>query len=337
MTYRRREMISVIVPAYNVEPYLKRCVDSLAGQTYKELEIILVNDGSTDGTGELCEQLALTDKRIKVIHKQNGGLSDARNAGIDVAEGEFYSFIDGDDYIEPDTYECMVAEMQNPKVSIVAAGFADVDIQGNTTFRVSPKYQCLTKEEAFKDVFGGRGYITQSSCNKLFRSNLFEKIRYKKGIINEDMEILPRLIDISSYVVLLDKVVYYYVKKPGSITTSSYSMKRYEAIKIEEDVYRMCKAKYPDLQPYASYYELRSLYGMLCNLMGCDNRGDFKAQEMNIRCKIIWSFIRSNRWKVIRDEYREEMKAYFINALLGAQNVKRLVKIKNRIIRRSER
>ena len=98
-------MISVIVPAYNVKPYLEKCVASLVGQTYKELEIILVNDGSTDGTGVLCDQLALTDKRIKVIHKENGGLSDARNAGIDVAEGEFYSFIDGDDYIEPDTYE----------------------------------------------------------------------------------------------------------------------------------------------------------------------------------------------------------------------------------------
>lgn len=325
-------MISVIVPAYNVEPYLKRCVDSLVGQTYKELEIILVNDGSTDDTGALCDQLALADQRIRVIHKENGGLSDARNAGIDAAKGEFYSFIDGDDFIEPDTYECMIAEMRNPEVSIVAAGFIDVDIEGKTTFRVSPGRRCLTKEEAFKDVFGGKGYITQSSCNKLFRNSLFENIRYKKGIVNEDMEILPRLLDMSNCVVLLDKAVYHYVKKPGSITTSSYSMKRYEAIKIEEDIYQMCKDKYPNLQPYASYYELRSLYGMLCNLIECDNRKDFKMQELNIRRKIIWSFIRSNRWKALRDEYGEEMKAYFINALLGAENVKKLVMIKHKII-----
>lgn len=325
-------MISVIVPAYNVEPYLEKCVESLVRQTYKELEIILVNDGSTDGTGALCDRLALTDERIKVIHKKNGGASDARNVGINVAEGEFYSFIDGDDFIEPDTYECMVAEMRNPDVSIVAAGLIDVDIQGITTFRVSPRRQTLTKEEAFKDIFGGKGYITQSSGNKLFRSSLFEKIRYKKGIINEDMEILPRLLDISNSVVLLDKPVYHYIKKPGSVTTSSYSMKRYEAIRIEEDVYRMCKAKYPDLQPYAGYYELRSLYGMLCNLTGCDNRKDFKVQELAIRRKIISTFIRCNRWKAIREEYGDEMKAYFLNTLLGTQNVKRLVELKYRIL-----
>lgn len=328
-------MISVIVPSYNVKPYLKRCVDSLVGQTYEELEIILVNDGSTDGTGALCDQLASTDHRIKVIHKKNGGLSDARNAGIDIAEGEFYSFIDGDDFIELDTYECMVREMENPLVSMVAAGFADVDTEGNTTFWVSPYYQCLTKEDAFKDIFCGKGYITQSSCNKLFRSSLFENIRYKKGIVNEDMEILPRILDISNYIVLLDKVVYHYIKKPGSITTSNYSMKRYDAIKIEEDVYRMCKAKYPDLQPYASYYELKSLYGMLCNLRGCDNRKNFGMQELNIRRKIIFVFIRCNRWKRLREDFKDEMNAYLLNALFNDQNVKKLVKIKQSMTKRN--
>ena len=107
------KLISVIVPAYNVKSYLKRCTNSIINQTYQDLEIILVDDGSTDGTGILCDQIAQEDSRIVVIHKENGGLSDARNAGLDICAGDFISFIDSDDYIEPDMYECMMEEMKD--------------------------------------------------------------------------------------------------------------------------------------------------------------------------------------------------------------------------------
>lgn len=324
-------MISVIVPSYNVAPYLQRCVDSLIGQTYSDLEIILVDDGSTDDTGILCDRIAEGDSRIKVIHKENGGLSDARNAGIDIATGEFYSFIDGDDFIEPDTYEVMIKEMSDPQVSIVAGGFAITDVQGNTRISMSPERQYLTKEEAFMDLLGGKNYITQSSCNKLFRSSLFEKIRYKKGILNEDMEILPRLLDVSNDVVLLNKAVYHYIKKPGSITTADYSMERYRAIEVERDIYLLCKNKYPKLQPYASFYELKSLYEMLCNLVGCANHKDFKLQELIIRFKIVSVVIRCKRWREISNIHKEEMKTYFLNALIGINNIDKLVKLKRKI------
>lgn len=324
-------MISVIVPSYNVAPYLQRCVDSLIGQTYSDLEIILVDDGSTDDTGILCDRIAEGDSRIKVIHKENGGLSDARNAGIDIATGEFYSFIDGDDFIEPDTYEVMIKEMSDPQVSIVAGGFAITDVQGNTRISMSPERQYLTKEEAFMDLLGGNNYITQSSCNKLFRSSLFEKIRYKKGILNEDMEILPRLLDVSNGVVLLNKAIYHYIKKPGSITTADYSMERFRAIEVERDIYLMCRDKYPRLEPYASYYELKSLYEMLQNLMGCDNRKEFKIQELNIRWRILFVYFRCCKWKEISDRYRNEMKTFFLTALVGQTNIEKLVKLKRKI------
>ena len=324
-------MISVIVPSYNVAPYLQRCVDSLISQTYSNLEIILVDDGSTDDTGELCDKIAESDSRIKVIHKKNGGLSDARNAGIDIATGEFYSFIDGDDFIEPDTYEVMMKEMENSRVSIVAGGFIVTDVQGNNRISMSPERQYLTKEEAFMDLLGGENYITQSSCNKLFRSSLFEKIRYKKGILNEDMEILPRLLDVSNDVVLLNKAVYHYIKKPGSITTADYSMERYRAIEVERDIYLLCKNKYPKLQPYASFYELKSLYEMLCNLVGCANYKDFKLQELIIRFKIVSVVIRCKRWREISNIHKEEMKTYFFNALIGINNIDKLVKLKRKI------
>lgn len=326
-------MISVIVPAYNVAPYLERCVMSIQNQTYTDLEIILVNDGSTDDTGSLCDMLSGKDSRIKVIHKNNGGLSDARNAGIDHAKGDFLSFIDGDDFIESDTYEVMLAEMNDINVSMVAGGFFVTDIQGNTNVSYCHEKKCLTKKEAFIDLFTDNN-ISQSSCNKLFRRSLFENIRYKKGIINEDMEILPRLLDVSDNIVLIDKAIYHYIKKPGSITSSNYSMKRYQAIKIEQDIYRMCKKKYPELKPYASYYELKSLYGMLCNLMACENHKEFKLQELNIRRLIIKVGIRCNRWSEIKRTYENNIKTYCIVALVGTNNVDKLVKFKHKIMGR---
>ena len=139
--------ISVVIPCYNVEPYLERCVSSVIGQTYPELEIILVDDGSTDATGELCDKLSKTDARIKVIHKENGGLSDARNAGIDVAEGEFYSFVDGDDYLEPDAYEMMTKEMKSGDVSLVSAGIVVENINGYKHINMSNESLILNREE----------------------------------------------------------------------------------------------------------------------------------------------------------------------------------------------
>ena len=117
------ETISVIVPSYNVEAYLRRCTETIIHQTYQKLEIILVDDGSTDGTGALCDEIAREDPRIIVIHKENGGLADARNAGLKVATGEFVSFIDADDYLELTMYEQMIPEMKDETVSIVAVGF----------------------------------------------------------------------------------------------------------------------------------------------------------------------------------------------------------------------
>lgn len=326
-------MISVIVPAYNVKPYIERCVNSLVNQSYSNLEIILVDDGSTDGTGDMCDAIAKSDSRIKVIHKKNGGLSDARNAGIECATGEFYSFIDGDDFIELDTYERMLAEMEDENVSIVAGGFIVTDMQGNEYISVSPKRQYLTKEEAFMDLFAGENYIKQSSCNKLFRSELFRNIRYRKGILNEDMEILPKLLDACNHVVLIDKAIYHYIKKAESITTAKYSLERYKAIEIERDIYLMCKDKYPDLEPYASYYELKALHGMLCNLHNCSNRKDFKLQEWNIRRLMICVYARCNKWKTIRELYGREMKIFLINAMIGIPNVERLVRIKQKLMR----
>ncbi len=329
--------ISVIVPCYNVEKYLVRCVETVINQTYHELEIILVDDGSTDTTGELCDKLLETDPRIRVVHKKNGGLSDARNAGIDVAEGDFYAFVDGDDYLEPDAYEAMLSEMKNPDVSLVSAGIVVEDLKGNKHLNVSKEYQTLTKEEALLNLLGPVRTIAESSCNKLFRKQLFQDMRYKKGIINEDMELLPKILDVCNLVVLLNKPVYHYVRRTGSITESEFSMWKYRGIKNAYGTLRFCKEKYSELVPYAHYYVMCSLFKTLGELTGSRNRRRFWIQECLLRLRIIKEFLFCVRCNGVMNECGERIKNMVITASFGEKFILRLVRIKQTILGTKER
>lgn len=326
-------IISVIVPCYNVEKYLERCVNSILTQTYYDLEIILVNDGSTDKTGEICEKFAEIDSRVKVVHKTNGGLSDARNAGIDIAKGEFCAFVDGDDYVEPDAYETMVFEMRNPNVSLVSAGIFAEDVEGNKSISMSAEYLILDKREAFINLLGTVRSIGHSSCNKLFRMKLFNGLRYKKGIINEDMEILPKILDACDHVVLLNKPVYHYIKRAGSITEAEFSAWKYQSINIPFGVLSLCKAKYSELVPYANYYVMDSLFKLLEELTGSKNRKVFLRQELVLRVKIMKAFFECMKSKDTISECWEKAKNMMIVASLGTNLTKKLVNIKHGIIK----
>lgn len=325
--------ISVIIPCYNVAPYLSRCVDSILNQTYHNLEVILVDDGSTDETGILCDKLLLIDERIKVVHKLNGGLSDARNAGIDVATGDFLAFVDGDDYLELNAYELMVAEMQNPDVSLVSAGILGEDVNGNKSALISEQYQCLTKEEALINLLGSKRTIGQSSCNKLFRRELFENLRYKKGIINEDMEILPKILDVCQKVVLLNVPVYHYIKRRGSITELQFSLWKYQSVQIADDTLLFCKEKYPSLVPYAYYYRIDSLNKMYEEIVNSVNRKDFLWQEIVLRIKICGGYCRYITNKVVRKLYGQNLKNIMIRAFWGIEFTDKLVKFKSIVMR----
>ncbi len=329
--------ISVVIPCYNVEPYLERCVSSVIGQTYPELEIILVDDGSTDATGELCDKLSKTDARIKVIHKENGGLSDARNAGIDVAEGEFYSFVDGDDYLEPDAYEMMTKEMKSGDVSLVSAGIVVENINGYKHINMSNESLILNREEAFLNLLGPTRTIGQSSCNKLFRNHLFQGLRYKRGIINEDMEILPKILDRCNHVVLLNKPVYHYIRRSGSITESEFSIWKYQGIRNAYDTLDLCKEKYPQLGGYAHYYVMDSLFKTYQELRRSSNCNTFWKQEYSLRLRIIREYFYCSNQDDVMYECGERIKNMAIIALFGENLIPKLVSLKHRIMKMKER
>lgn len=325
--------ITVVVPCYNVALYLDRCVQSILNQTYHNLEVILVDDGSTDGTETICDDYLKKDERIRVVHKENGGLSDARNAGIDVATGDYLVFVDGDDYLEPNAYEMMIAEMQDPEVSLVAAGIITEDINGNVNILMNETKAKLSKEEAFANLLGNNRTIAHSSCNKLFRRQLFDQLRYKKGIIYEDMQILPKILDICEKVVLLNVPVYHYIKRSGSITENAFSSWKYEGSKIADEMVDICRQNYSSLVPYAYYYKIDAVNKMYEELISSVNRKEYKKEELILRAKICLCYLQCVRYAVVRKQFGQRIKNITITAFFGAELTHKLVDWKKRFLK----
>lgn len=240
-------LISVVVPVYNIEAYLEKCVRSLLDQTYSNLEIILVDDGSTDSSPVLCDKLAEEDNRVVVSHKRNGGLSDARNHGIALASGEYLSFIDGDDYLAQGAYEAVVVELEGA-ADIVAFGIELCFDDGRKIRKAPAARRCLGMGQGIValNTFCG---LDVSACNKVYRRNLFEGIEFPVGKHCEDYYIMPRLLDRAARIVMLPDAFYQYRQRSGSITKgSSFTM---DYIYAAESQVEYVSATHPDLVPLA--------------------------------------------------------------------------------------
>ena len=253
-------LISVIVPVYNVEAYLARCVDSILAQTYSNLEIILVDDGTKDSSDRICDAYAEKDARIRVIHKANGGLSSARNAGIDIARGEYIGFVDSDDWIEPDTYETMLELALRENAKLVCAGRYDVQSEtGEKTVGLChPRQETVSGEEMVRRIFTWEN-CDSASWDKLYHRSLFRQIRFPEGKIVEDVPIMYLIVLDAGRVALLDKPVYNYFHRPGSITTARISEKTFHFSQHTEIIYPYIQKNYPSLTREARYLRVRSL------------------------------------------------------------------------------
>ena len=226
--------ISVIVPVYNVERYLTRCIDSILAQTYQNFELILVDDGSTDGSGTLCDSYMKKDSRIKVIHKKNGGLSDARNSGIDAAEGEFLSFIDSDDWVRPDFLNILHgnAVQYGADVSVVNLHKEYDDGRIEKLNRVSE--ELLSREEALQNLYRIGIYINVA-CNKLYKSALFSDIRYPVGKLHEDGFTTYKLLYKANRVYYSDADLYCYYQRSGSIMNQPFTERRLDEYEVYKE------------------------------------------------------------------------------------------------------
>lgn len=258
------ERISVIVPVYNVEPYLRRCVDSILGQTYENLEVILVDDGSSDGSGAVCDEYEAKDSRVRVIHKENGGLSSARNAGIDASTGEYLSFIDSDDWIEPETYGYMLGLAKKYGVKLICAGRYDVDAAtGERTVGLCPPRE----EKVSAGELVGRIFLwdnaDSAACDKLYHRSLFEGIRYPVGVVCEDVPVTYRVILETDYAAMGNRPVYNYFHRSGSLSKSQVSEKTLHFSRHTAEILPYIRENYPDIEPKARYLRVRSLAHLL--------------------------------------------------------------------------
>ncbi len=239
MSVMNRPLISIVLPIYNVEKYLERCLNSLISQTYDNIEIIAVDDGSTDKSFNICEQYAGIDNRIKVIHKSNGGLSDARNVGIDECSGEYLAFVDSDDYIEIGMIEKLydLLKAENADMSICNINYVNENGICLEEFnKESPiKNSIYTQTEMYTKLAESGYWFFVTAWNKLYKRSLFDDIRFPKGKYHEDEFVIHYIISHCGKVVCLQDRLYNYVQRQGSIMNSSFSVKNLDGIEAKLD------------------------------------------------------------------------------------------------------
>lgn len=274
-------LISIIVPVYKVEDYLPRCIDSLLAQSYPNTEILLVDDGSPDNSGAICDEYVDKHPNIHVIHKENGGLSSARNAGIDAAKGDFLGFVDSDDWVEPDFYETLYEMAVRYDVPLVYAGrFDNSAANGSQTVGLCPeKEEVISGQELVRRIFRWE-HVDSSACDKLYRRELFADIRYPFGITSEDVSTTYRVALLSGKAAACPRPFYHYFHRPNSISYSSVSQKSLNYVgqcaDIEMDILDKC----PALAAEAHYLKTRALgYALLLlNIADSDSRNKFAAE-----------------------------------------------------------
>ena len=231
--------ISVIVPVYNVEKYLRRCIDSILAQTFTDFELILVDDGSPDNCGAICDEYAAKDSRVVVIHQENGGISSARNAGLDWifanSDSKWLSFIDSDDWVHPQYFELLVRTAEKFNVRI-AACLALITSEDKTEFHMHTQLQ--GSREPVENFYCDEslGYPIHPTWAKLYDRMLFKRVRFPVGRISEDQYVTPRVLFSCSEIAIVPEKLYIYYQHPGSITHVQWSQRRLDQILFYADL-----------------------------------------------------------------------------------------------------
>lgn len=237
---KNRPIISIIVPIYNVESYLERCIESILNQSFKEFELILVNDGSTDSCKDICNEYKKRDSRIVVVNKKNEGVSSARNLGLDLAKGEYIGFIDPDDFINKDMYKILFDTIQANNSDMVICDYYKVNEDDINKFRnlkcncENIKIKNLNNLESIDNLFlTGEKFIY--AWNKLYKRELFNDLRYEKGRIYEDEYLAHRILYKCNKVSIIEAKIYYYVQRKGSLVNSPFTVRRFDKVYAIKD------------------------------------------------------------------------------------------------------
>jgi len=284
------ERISVVVPVYNVEKYLPACLDSLVGQTYRNLEIILVDDGATDRSGKICDEYAQKDPRIQVIHQKNAGVAMARNAGIDRASGIYISFVDSDDWLAENAYEVLYEGLKRYGAQCAVGRCVNVVDDGEKLVYGKQKacqVECYDSRQAMQRVL----WEGSAVWNRLFRREIFATVRFRKNRVNDDEAAALYAYEQCDSVVFLDQYTYFYRLRKNSISTSTFSLRNLDFYYNTKENLAFVEKTASQLLPYA---ERRMIHALLyCSVKMWLKRG--KSPEENE--KTLWLFSEIRQYK----------------------------------------
>lgn len=268
-------LVSVIVPVYNVEKYLECCVNSIVNQTYRNLEIILVDDGSTDSSLKICDEFAAQDNRIRVIHKENGGQCSARNAALDLCRGEWITFIDSDDYVNPEMISCLFEQAEKNEADIVRCAFMNVKESDSEYFddsEANGDALLFSQKEMINNfltaAYSNRKCFTACMWAAIYRRSLFDSIRFPEGLIHEEGFVLPDLFLKVNQAVFVDRFFYYYrTNLQGTMSTNYASKKSLKSIDDWKYIHFCFKNEYPEFNSVTCERWIRRYIKALTDIM----------------------------------------------------------------------
>ena len=275
---QEKALISIIIPVYKVEKYLEKCIQSVINQTYENLQIILVDDGSPDNCGKICDEYAKKDHRIEVIHKSNGGLSDARNKGLEIAKGEYIGFIDSDDYIESDMYEVLYNLLKQYNAYVSICNFYTVS-QGKIAIKNAENgIKEYNRIEILKEVLLDNN-IQSYAWNKLYKKELFDEIKYPVGKKYEDIGTTFYLLEKCNKVVVTGKPEYYYINRQDSIVNNVTETTITDYIELIMQRYDYIEENIKELSSYNKDYLKRILKTAEQDIKNLNEVGDYTKRK----------------------------------------------------------
>lgn len=278
------KLISVVLPIYNVEDYLEKCMDSVLNQTYSNIEIILVDDGSPDSCPKMCDEYVKKDKRVKVVHKENGGLSDARNAGIKASNGEYITFIDSDDYVDKDYIEFLYNTIKKENADIAIGAHRVLYDSGKIIEKATHENSILKPKKVLERILYDDG-IDLSAWGKLYKISLFEDIKFPKGRLFEDSATTYMLVDKSKKIAINSESKYNYIIRKDSISNAKFSPKKMDLITSTREMSEYIKNKYPDLENAANRRLMYAHLSTLSQLAKCKEKYPKEEKEMTTYIK----------------------------------------------------
>lgn len=316
--------VSIIIPVFNVENYLERCLKSVICQSFKDIEIIIINDGSTDKSFEICKKFAEFDKRIILINQENSGVSAARNTGINIATGKYLSFVDSDDFIAPDMIEFLLNNLEKNNTDIATCGMYDCYIQNNNKIKKicnKKKYKnnhgIINSHEALQEIFIN-GKVSLFIYDKLYKRELFNNLRFSENIIYEDAEIMPKIITRANKIFYNFVPKYYYLRHENSITSSKFKKQDLDIIKISKQNLEFIKKNYNYALKQAEFRFFWSCLALIDKIIWSNiNFENFEN---------ILKFVKKNKFNIINNKYFTlKRKLIFILLIININIYKKII------------